>query len=173
MPSSSLRREAWSIPNYRLQPQALSVERQLPREQKFPTRRPICQAEDFAGQLSLGSIMVRTMTKTPTRYRILAQRLQRSSQRHDRNHCPCSWPNHHQTGGIKPRPDGSMDLRIPTQKIEIVRKPAPNCPKVNGQLKLQFRAIFLREKKGTGTDFVLTERDMEHIARLIWAVQFP
>ncbi|KAJ6138912.1 hypothetical protein N7471_005398 [Penicillium samsonianum] len=66
-----------------------------------------------------------------------------------------------------------MDLRIPTQKIEIVRKPAPNCPKVNGQLKLQFRAIFLREKKGTETDFVLTERDMEHIARLIWAVQFP
>lgn len=58
-----------------------------------------------------GSIMVRTTTKTPTRYRILAQRLQRSSQRHDRNHCPCSWPNHHQTGGIKPRPDGSMDLR--------------------------------------------------------------
>ncbi|KAJ5943650.1 hypothetical protein N7516_003818 [Penicillium verrucosum] len=30
--------------------------------------------------------------------------------------------------GRNSRPDGSMDLRIPAQMMDIVRKPSPNCP---------------------------------------------
>ncbi|KAJ5384053.1 hypothetical protein N7517_001964 [Penicillium concentricum] len=65
-----------------------------------------------------------------------------------------------------------IKLRFPAQKIKIIRKPAPNCPRINGQLKLQLHDIFLREKTGSEVDFVLTERDMERIARSVWAFQF-
>ncbi|KAJ6188172.1 hypothetical protein N7519_003080 [Penicillium mononematosum] len=71
----------------------------------------------------------------------------------------------------KLRPDGSMNLQT-TQKMEIVRNPAPNCPRISGQFKLQFCDIFLREKKGAKTDFVLTESDLEDIAGVVWANQF-
>lgn len=64
--------------------------------------------------------------------------------------------------------------QFPTQKIEIVDDPAPNCPRVNGQLQVPFRDVFLREKdkKDIEADFVLTENDMEQIARHVWAFQF-
>lgn len=75
--------------------------------------------------------------------------------------------------GRNQRPDGSVDLRIPAQMIEIVRKPAPNYPRVNGQLNLQFRDVFLREKEGTETDFVFTEKYMEYIGGAVWTIQFP
>lgn len=74
--------------------------------------------------------------------------------------------------GRNQRPDGSMDLRIPAQRIEIVRKPAPNCPRVSGELKLKFRDVYLREKKETDKDFVVTEESMEALALQIWDVQF-
>ncbi|KAJ5669082.1 hypothetical protein N7462_010152 [Penicillium macrosclerotiorum] len=59
----------------------------------------------------------------------------------------------------------------PVQKIEIVRNPAPNCPKVNGRLKIPFRDVFLCEKRGTEADLVFTESDMENIGRYVWAFQ--
>ncbi|CRL18095.1 unnamed protein product [Penicillium camemberti] len=74
--------------------------------------------------------------------------------------------------GRNQRPDGSMDLRIPAQRIEIVRKPAPNCPRVSGELKLKFRDVYLREKKETDKDFVVTEKSMELLALQVWNVQF-
>lgn len=71
------------------------------------------------------------------------------------------------------RPDGSMDLRIPAQRIEIVRKSAPDCPRVSRELKLKFRDVYLREKKETDKDFVVTEKSMELLALQVWDVQFP
>ena len=69
------------------------------------------------------------------------------------------------------RPDGSMDLRFPEQKIEIQRSPEQNSPRVTGKLTLPFRDIFLRDKKGKETDFVLTRSDMEEIAERVWAAE--
>lgn len=74
--------------------------------------------------------------------------------------------------GRNQRPDGSMDLRIPAQRMEIVRKPAPNCPRVSGELKLKFRDVYLREKKETEKDFVITEKSMKLLALQVWDVQF-
>ncbi|KAJ5508215.1 hypothetical protein N7527_010358 [Penicillium freii] len=74
--------------------------------------------------------------------------------------------------GRNPRPDGSMDLRIPAQRTEIVRKPAPNCPRVSENLKLQFRDIYLREKKEMDKDFVVAEKSMELLALQVRKVQF-
>ncbi|KAJ5978349.1 hypothetical protein N7501_001691 [Penicillium viridicatum] len=74
--------------------------------------------------------------------------------------------------GRNPRPDGNMDLRITAQRIEIVRKPAPNCPRVSANLKLQFRDIYLREKKEIDKDFVVTEKSIELLAFQVWNAQF-
>ncbi|CAI7658028.1 unnamed protein product [Penicillium viridicatum] len=59
-----------------------------------------------------------------------------------------------QQWGRNRRPDGSMDLCIHAQRIEIVRKPAPNCPRVSENLKLQLRDVYLRDKKEMDKDFV-------------------
>lgn len=72
-----------------------------------------------------------------------------------------------------PSSDDGIMSPFPTQKIEIVRKPAPNCPRITGELVIKFKDVFLRERKGTENDFVLTESDMEEMARGIWAFQFP
>jgi hypothetical protein len=65
--------------------------------------------------------------------------------------------------GIAPRP---------TQTIEIVRNPAPNCPRIQGQLQLQFQDLFLRNKQKEETDFIFSYDDMEEIASDVWRFQF-
>ncbi|KAJ5411094.1 uncharacterized protein N7487_005453 [Penicillium crustosum] len=65
-----------------------------------------------------------------------------------------------------------MDLRIPAQQIEIIHNPAPNCSRVSRELKVKFRDVYLREKKETDKDFVVTEKSMELLAFQVWDVQF-
>ncbi|KXG51083.1 uncharacterized protein PGRI_066550 [Penicillium griseofulvum] len=64
------------------------------------------------------------------------------------------------------RSDGSPPS--PNQKIEILRQPRPGRPKVNGHLQIKFSDVFLREKRNGEIDFILTERDMNELARHIW-----
>ncbi|KAJ5569569.1 uncharacterized protein N7459_008999 [Penicillium hispanicum] len=66
---------------------------------------------------------------------------------------------------------GSKATPCSTQKIEIVRDPAPNTSKVRGRLDVKFQDVFLREKEGTETDFALSHSDMEEIAMKVWASQ--
>lgn len=70
-------------------------------------------------------------------------------------------------------PAGGVSKPHPTQRIEIVRNPAPNCSPIEGQLTLPFQDIFLRDKQKDETDFTLTHNDMEDIATVVWATQFP
>lgn len=58
------------------------------------------------------------------------------------------------------------------QKMTIVRSPAPNCPRITGQLTLPFEDVFLKTKKSGETDFVLSHSQLERIAADIWAVQY-
>jgi len=67
---------------------------------------------------------------------------------------------------------GNTTIPYPNQKIEIVRNPGPNCPRIQGQLTLQFRDIFLRDKRGKETDFTLSHSDMEEIGDSVWKFQF-
>lgn len=61
----------------------------------------------------------------------------------------------------------------PNQKIEIDRKPLPGCPRVNGQLEIQFSDVFLRERRDGESNFLLTATDMEELAGHIWKYQYP
>ncbi|KAJ5482538.1 hypothetical protein N7475_001350 [Penicillium sp. IBT 31633x] len=49
----------------------------------------------------------------------------------------------------------------PNQKIENIRNPHPGCPRVNGQLEIQFSDVFLRAKRHGESNFVLTATDMD------------
>ncbi|KAJ5812513.1 hypothetical protein N7474_008814 [Penicillium riverlandense] len=73
---------------------------------------------------------------------------------------------------LSPTSSGNGTAPRPTQKIEIVRKPTPNCPRVKGQIQLQFQDIFLRDKEGTDIDFIISHSDMEEIASQVWGFQF-
>lgn len=65
------------------------------------------------------------------------------------------------------------DNPSPKQKIEILRSPLPGCPRVNGQLEIQFSDVFLRDKRDGESNFLLTATDMEELAGHIWAFQYP
>jgi len=58
----------------------------------------------------------------------------------------------------------------PTQKMEIVRHPEPNCPSVTGGISFAYQDAFLRQKSHTETDFVLTAADMQQLGTAEWAV---
>jgi hypothetical protein len=60
----------------------------------------------------------------------------------------------------------------PEQKLTIVRKPAPNCDRITGQLTIHFEDVFLKPKKPDQTDFQLSQTQLEDIANDIWTVQF-
>jgi hypothetical protein len=62
---------------------------------------------------------------------------------------------------------------LPTQKMEIVRHPAPKCPRISGSLKIDFEDVYLRPKQRNETDFILTDAEMERFAYIVWRVQFP
>ncbi|KAJ9490943.1 hypothetical protein VN97_g2313 [Penicillium thymicola] len=56
----------------------------------------------------------------------------------------------------------SWTLNDPSSgKVLRLAKFAPNCPSVSGKLKLQLRDVYVREKKETDKDFVVTEKSME------------
>ncbi|KAJ5494663.1 hypothetical protein N7463_010750 [Penicillium fimorum] len=61
----------------------------------------------------------------------------------------------------------------PNQKIEILRNPLPGCPRVNGQLEIQFSDVFLRDKRDGESNFLLTATDMDELASHIWEYQYP
>ncbi|CAG8902696.1 unnamed protein product [Penicillium egyptiacum] len=61
---------------------------------------------------------------------------------------------------------------VPSQAMEIVRNPAPNCKKIQGSIRLALKDIYLRPKRQHETDFVLTPHAMEQIASPIWHTQF-
>ena len=61
----------------------------------------------------------------------------------------------------------------PKQKIEIVRNPRPGFPRVKGKLEIQFSDVFMRDNREEESNFVLTETDMNELARHIWKYQFP
>ncbi|KAJ5787135.1 hypothetical protein N7457_002125 [Penicillium paradoxum] len=60
----------------------------------------------------------------------------------------------------------------PSQRIEILRNPRPGRPRVNGQLEINFSAVFLRPKRAGESDFVLTATDMDELAADIWTYQY-
>jgi hypothetical protein len=62
---------------------------------------------------------------------------------------------------------------VPTQKMDIVRNPAPNCPRISGSLTISYEDIYLHPKQANETDLVFTNADMEQYAREVWAIQFP
>jgi hypothetical protein len=62
---------------------------------------------------------------------------------------------------------------LPTQKMEIVRHPAPKCPRISGSLKIDFEDVYLRPKQRNETDFILTDAEMERFAHIVWRAQFP
>ncbi|KAJ5962469.1 hypothetical protein N7501_007410 [Penicillium viridicatum] len=61
----------------------------------------------------------------------------------------------------------------PNQRVEIVRNPRPVCPRVNGQLEIQFSDVFVRDKKSRESNFRLTATEMEELAKHIWEYQYP
>lgn len=67
---------------------------------------------------------------------------------------------------LESRNDGMIPH--PTEKMEILRKAKPNCPRIQGHLKIPFEDIYLRRKQKDETDFVLTEDNMEEMARKVW-----
>jgi hypothetical protein len=71
---------------------------------------------------------------------------------------------------LLPTPTGTTPR--PTQTIEIVRNPAPNCLRIKGALKLQFQDIFLRNKQKEETGFIFSYSDIEMIADDVWHFQF-
>jgi hypothetical protein len=61
---------------------------------------------------------------------------------------------------------------VPVQTIEITRTPPPKCERVQGSMRLAFEDIHLRPKGKNDTDFIISHRDMEIMARQIWDEQF-
>jgi len=66
--------------------------------------------------------------------------------------------------GVSP---GSQDPFV-SQRMKIARKVVPGHPRIQGSIDMAFEDVFLRPKQKTETDFVLTNEDMQAIARPIW-----
>ncbi|KAJ5801746.1 uncharacterized protein N7518_003814 [Penicillium psychrosexuale] len=60
----------------------------------------------------------------------------------------------------------------PLPEIEIVQKPAPNCEKTTGSLKVPFEDLYMRSKQPNETDLVMTTGAMERLAMFVWNNQF-
>ncbi|KAJ5356669.1 hypothetical protein N7517_011278 [Penicillium concentricum] len=73
---------------------------------------------------------------------------------------------------LRRAPQGVNPFPFPSQRMEIVRNPAPNRPKIDGRIEIPYEDIYLQQKGANDTNFILTDEDVTKIAKKIWIVQF-
>ncbi|KAJ5178272.1 uncharacterized protein N7500_000971 [Penicillium coprophilum] len=61
---------------------------------------------------------------------------------------------------------------FPSQRMDVVRDPASDCPKFNGRIEIPYEDIYLRQKGAGDTNFILKEEDVALMARKIWISQY-